>query len=49
MKFIEKYTLDKTVKDEEEKIQISKESFAVCEMIQVLVNKLEQLRVSNGN
>ena len=45
MRFTEKYTLDNTAKDEELKVQISKESFAVCEMIQVLVNKIEQVRI----
>ena len=45
MKFSDKYTLDNTVKDEETKVQISKESFAVCEMIQVLINKIEQVRI----
>ena len=48
MKFTEKYTLDNTVKDEETKIQISKESFAVCEMLNLILNKLEHTRVSNN-
>ena len=43
MKFSEKYTLDNTVKDEEEKIMISKESFAVCEMMQSIIINLNRM------
>ena len=46
MAFTEKYTLDSTVKDEELKIQISKESFAVCEILNLILIKLEQTRIS---
>lgn len=44
MKFKEKYTIDKTIEGEEEKTKITPESFAVCEMIDALINKMEHTR-----
>ena len=45
MKFKENYTLDKTQEGEDKKIQISEDSFAICDMIQELIDKIERVRV----
>ena len=49
MKFVDKYTLDKNKEGEDKKIQISLDAFAIGDMIQELINKIEQTRTSlNG-
>ena len=48
MKFKDKYTLDKNKEGEIKKIQISPDAFALGDMIQDLINKIEQVRISNG-
>ena len=48
MKFTEKYTLDKTVKGEEEKIELIFDNmFVLCEQVDRLINKIEQVRISS--
>jgi hypothetical protein len=44
MKLEEKYTIDKTKKGEENKEEISKEAYAVCEFLERLEVKLDKLR-----
>ena len=46
MKFKDKYTLDKTMKDEEDKVQLSPDAYGISDMIQDLINKIEHTRVS---
>ena len=48
MKFKDKYTLDKNKDGEDKKIQVSSDAFALGDMIQDLINKIEQVRISNG-
>jgi len=43
-RFKEKYTADKTKLGEAEKTEITKEAFAVGEMIELLIDKIEQVR-----
>ena len=46
MDFKDKYTIDKTKEGEDKKIQLSTDYFAICDMIQELINKIEHVRVS---
>lgn len=45
--FKDKYTLDKNKEGEDKKVQLSTDNYALCDMIQDLINKLEQARISN--
>lgn len=47
MNFKDKYTLDKTKEGEDKKIQISPDAYSNAEMLQLLINKLEHMRISN--
>jgi|TARA_Y100000296_G_C5113414_1_gene226367 hypothetical protein len=42
MKVKDKYT----TKDEVDKLKISKDNYALCEMLEQLINKLEHARIS---
>ncbi len=44
MNFTDKYTLDKTIKDEENKIELSKDYFALCEVISVLIKRIDSFK-----
>ena len=45
MEFNEKYEIDSMAKDPE-KIQLSKDAYAICEMIDELTKKIEAARIS---
>lgn len=45
MNFKDKYTLDKAIKGDEDKIKLSTDYYAVCEMLDFILIKMELIRI----